>query len=133
MEAIDTAAAPSPRSLTMLNEQGDLTIAWGPEDDAKMRKIIEAKMAAGVAFFLIEPRPVDAPSARRQRLKEVDQAFGTRQLQVRDADLKKFLQEGSTGRVVKTGDAPIRTTRRARSAEEAASGQSVGVRPARGG
>jgi hypothetical protein len=40
----------------MLNECGDVTLTWQPENDAEMEKIVAAKMEAGVTFFIIAAR-----------------------------------------------------------------------------
>lgn len=126
------------RSLTMLNETGDTTIVWTPDRDDEMERIIEKKMAEGCIFFVIEPR-----FGTRSMLRNPSMAFEHRMLAIRDEDFAKFVggpvdpaagAEAHSAAVVPTpNEAPIKTVRRAKTAKEVASGQTVGVRARRGG
>ena len=115
------------RSLTMLNESGDTTIAWTEDRDDEVEAIIAKKMAEGCTFFIIEPR-----MGLRSPLTDAADARKHRALAIPDADWAKFVGEGG-GEAVKTPAAPVKKTRVSRSAKEVASSQSVGVRPMRGG
>lgn len=122
------------RTLTILNETGDVTIEWSPENDAAMLEIIERKMAAGVMFYVIPPRK---PGARGRApgpkpLKNAADALAHRSLSIKDADLSKFVLEGH-GTVVPSPSEPVQTVKRAKTAREVATGNSVGVQPRRGG
>lgn len=122
------------RALTMLNENGDTTIEWDEAEDDAMRAIIERKMAAGVAFYIIAKR---APGQRGRvagpkLLKDAADAMKHRALSIRDEDFSRFVLEGK-GTVVPTSPEPVKTVRRAKTARDVASGHSVGVRPMRGG
>jgi hypothetical protein len=120
------------RALTMLNERGDVTIVWTEENDAAMEAIIEKKMAEGVVFFIIEPRfgGVVAPSL--SKLKDAADARRHRALSIPDEHLAAFVGEGK-GVAVPTPDQPVRRTRKTKSAKEAATSETVAVRPMRGG
>lgn len=141
----------------MLNEAGDTTIVWTPDRDAEMEAIIQKKMDEGCAFYVIEPR-----FGTRQRLTDVRDARQNRMLAIPDEDLLKFVTGGSDGlpqsisdgaprhslppprtdveveelptaAAVKTPSKPVRGARRARTAKEVATSESVGTRPRAGG
>ncbi len=126
------------RSLTMLNESGDTTIVWTPDRDDEMERIIEKKMAEGCIFFVIEPR-----FGTRSMLRNPSEALEHRMLAIRDEDFAKFVggsvdpaagAEDHTAAVVPTpNEQPVKTVRRAKTAKEVASSQTVGVRARRGG
>lgn len=122
------------RSLRMLNESGDTTLEWKPENDDKMLEIIQRKMDAGVTFYLIVPRKPGQRGrvASPKPLKKVGDAMKHRALAIKDADFSKFVLDGH-GVAVSSPAEPVQTTRRAKTAREVASGQSVGVMPRRGG
>lgn len=122
------------RCLTMLNESGDTTIEWDESEDDAMRQIIEKKMAAGVAFYIIAKRKPGQKGrvAGPKLLKNTEDAMKHRALSIKDDDFSKFVLEGK-GRAVVTSPEPVQTVRRARTAKDVASNHSVGVRPMRGG
>lgn len=122
----------STRALTFLNEQGDVTIVWTEEDDDRMAEIIQKKMDEGVAFYIVEPRMGGLQAPRKTELANVADAMRQRALTVKDEDLAKFVGLGSIN-VAKTPAKPVKTVRRAKTAKEAASSESVGVRQMRGG
>lgn len=121
------------RALTLLNETGDVTITWDAENDESMLAIIQKKMDAGIVFFLIEPRMggIVAPDTSKQ-LKKPKDALKHRALSIKDADFEAMVAEGKAD-LVKTPDARATTVRRATKAQEVVTGESVGVRPMRGG
>lgn len=125
------------RALTMLNERGDTTVVWTSDRDAEMERIIEKKMAEGCIFYLIDPR-----FGTREKLRDAGDANRHRMLAIPDEDFAKFVggpvdpaagAEAHTAAMVATPDAPIKNARRAKTAKEVASGESVGTRPRRGG
>jgi hypothetical protein len=121
------------RALTILNETGDVTITWNEDADERILPIIEKKMAAGITFFLIEPRMggLVAPDASKP-LKKTKDALKHRALSMKDEDFEAMVTEGAA-ELVQTPAAPARTVRQTRNAREVATGESVGVRPMRGG
>ncbi len=123
------------RALTILNETGDVTITWEPENDDKMMEIIERKMKAGIVFFLIEPRMggIVAPDTSKKLKKtKPEEALKHRALSMKDEDFEAMVAEGKA-ELVQTPAARAVTTRKASTAREVATSESVGVRPMRGG
>lgn len=121
------------RALTILNETGDVTIIWDEAADERMLEIIEKKMAAGINFFMIEHRMggLFAPDTSKQ-VAYSREALKYRALSMRDADFEGMVTAGAAA-LVATPSAPARTVRRARTAREVVSGESVGVQQMRGG
>lgn len=116
-------------ALTMLNESGDTTIYWSPDRDDEMEAIIQKKMDQGCTFFIIDQR-----FGHRQKLTDATEAAKHRMLAIPDEDLRKFVGE-SGGDVVTlpTPKTPAKTVRKAKTAKEVATAESVGVKPRRGG
>ena len=113
-------------ALTMLNECGDVTLAWSEDQNAAMRDIIQKKMDAGCVFFIIEPRGVRVP------LKKADDALEHRALAIPDEHLAAFVSSGA-GSLVSTPKKKVVTRRKAKDADDAAKNESVGVMPRKGG
>ena len=124
------------RSLTMLNQSGDTTVTWEPENDEAMMAIIEKKMAAGVSFFIVPMTKTGKPDKRKKPVKveNAEQARRARAVSIPDADLAKFVSEG-LGDVIKAPEQPMSrgSVRRARTPREAVDNHTVGVAPRRGG
>lgn len=119
-------------ATTIMGEQGDVTIVWTEDEDDAMEAIIAEKMAEGTVFFVIEPRFFGLLPAKKTELKDAAEARKHRALAVKDGKFADFVLSGR-GDAVKTPDAPVRSVRKAKSAKEAASSETVGVRPMRGG
>lgn len=126
------------RSLTMLDETGDTTLTWEEPEDEAMLRIIEAKMAAGVTFYIIpqrKPGQRGRVAGPKPLVKSAD-ALKHRSLAIKDADFSKFVLEGRGRAVLSAELTPIDKSQpvtRAKSAKEVASGHSVGVRARAGG
>jgi hypothetical protein len=124
----------------MLNESGDTTIVWTSDRDDEMEKIIEEKMAAGCIFFIIDPR-----FGTREPLKHAGDALRNRMLAIPDESFAAFVSarapdDGGTVRAptvtataVKTPDKPARVSRKAKTAKEVATNESIGMRQRGGG
>lgn len=119
-------------TTTILNEQGDTTIAWLAERDAEMAAIITKKMKEGVTFFIILDDGAQAELKTRTAAGLLKKVGETRRLVVRDADFAAFVEAGK-GAEIATPKAPMRNTRVSRDPKEIASSHSVGVRQQRGG
>lgn len=115
------------RSVTMLNQSGDTTIAWTEDRDSEMEAIIAKKMAEGVTFFITEPR-----AGLRTKLKNVKDARKHRALAIPDEDFATFVATGA-GDAVETPKEPVKKSRISRNPKEIAKSQSVGVKQMRGG
>lgn len=120
------------RSTTLLNEQGDVTLVWTEDQDEEMEAVIEKKMAEGVAFFIVEPRFFGLLPPKRIEITEASMARKHRAIAVRDADFARLFEAGKI-EAVPTGDAPLKGSRKAKSAKEAAQSQTVAVKSRRGG
>ncbi len=121
------------RALTMLCRQGDVTIYWDEAYDEKIIPIIEKKMKEGVSFFIIEPRPEGVGPPRKYLLENIEDARNQRALQIRDADFADFVRSADTSAVGATPSSEVKSVRRAKTAKEVASNQTVGVEMPRGG
>jgi len=122
------------RTLTILNERGDTTLTWQPDQDAVMEEIITKKLAAGVTFYIIAKRKAGQRGtvAKPKKLTDASKAHAHRCLSIPDADFSKFVLEGK-GEAIPTPSEPVETVRKAASAKDVASNDSVGVKPRRGG
>lgn len=131
---IETETTIAARSLTLLNERGDTSITWQPEQDDAMEEIIRRKMEAGVTFFTISARKPGQRGrvAAPKQLKNAADARKHRALSIPDADFSKFVLEGK-GEAVPTPSEPAQIVSKAKTPKEVASGHSVGVKPRRGG
>jgi hypothetical protein len=116
----------------MLNESGDTTIIWDEDRDEEMEAIIARKMAQGVVFFIIEPRMFGFLPPKKTRLERAEDARKHRALAIPDADFARFVESGA-GDAVPTPPDPVKSIRKAKSAAEVATAQSVGVKPMKGG
>lgn len=123
------------RALTILNECGDVTIAWTPDRDREVEAIIAKKMSEGMIFYVIENR-----LGGRMRLTDAADANQYRVLAIRDEDFAQFVgsqaapaSSDTTAALVPTPSKPVRGARRARTAKEVATSESVGTRPRAGG
>ena len=121
----------NPRSLTMMNAFGDVTIMWEEENDAAMEGLITKNMAEGVTFFIVEPVAGGLMPPKKTAAPDVPAAMRARALSIDDADLEAFCGEGKGTLVKATGRR--KTIKRATSAKEVATGQSVGLKPRKGG
>ncbi len=132
------AGAPVLRSVTLLNSMGDTTLTWTPDQDDEMEKIIAAKMALGVTFLIVPTRQPGQKGrvAKPKPLKDASEASKHRALTIPDADFSKFVLEGK-GQAITTptdlAEDRKKPLRRAASAREAATSNSVGVQPRVGG
>ena len=115
----------------MMNESGDTTISWTPDRDGEVEAIIEKKMAAGCVFFV-----VDKGTGLRQKLADASTAMKYRTLAIPDEDWRTFVgdhQEDGTVTPLPTAAKPAKTVRRAKTAREVATSDTVGMKPRRGG
>jgi hypothetical protein len=71
-----------------LSAHGDLRIEWQEKDHDEVVKLIQAKMEAGVRFFIIEPGSYTLVPIKRRSI-----GIG-REVYVQDADIKKLIEGG---------------------------------------
>jgi hypothetical protein len=100
-------------------------IQWGEKDHNEVVKLVQAKMKAGVRFFIIDPALL-----RLAPVKRANRAMG-REVYVRDPDIKKLLEGGFVRFATSSfeGIGQIKTLGTAKSAEEAARADTIAVPP----
>jgi hypothetical protein len=112
-----------------MNQLGDVEISWDSDQDETMRGIIQKKMDEGVRFFMVN---VKGTKVSRKRLKDMDDLQRYR-INVADHDIQKLFESGKIEFSRRDTDEVHVTTHLAASANEAASGSSVGVQQFKGG
>jgi hypothetical protein len=109
----------------LLSAHGDLRVQWGEKDHNEIVTLIQAKLKAGVRFFIIDPA-----SLRLAPVKRANRAMG-RRVYVRDPDIKKLLEGGFVRFTTSSfeGISQIKPLGTAKSAEEAARADTIAVPP----
>lgn len=115
------------RSLSLLNEMGDLTITWEADKDDEMAAIIQKKLDQGVRFFLIEPF-----TKNQVEIKTLGDVKG-RTISVPDEDVQRLFTDGKVGIIKRITGTVIDTIRASTSAKEIAQSHSVGTKQYQGG
>lgn len=120
------------RSMTLLNEMGDIEVTWDSSNDDAMREVIEKKMKEGVRFFILKPFP-GGFLFRKTALKSMADLKENR-VKIGDNDIETLFEAGKVA-VIRTSDtgATLETVGVARTAKEAASKRTVGIKPLQGG
>lgn len=78
-------------SLTFLNNTGDVTITWSPENDEKIKDLVRQKMAAGYVFFTLRKVVIESIKVKRKiGEKGVDTITS---LVIEDAEFDKLVKE----------------------------------------
>lgn len=118
----------------LIRGHGDLKIEWDEAHHAEAVALIQAKMDAGVSFFIVDPTSKAKIKKPIIPMSGTDQA-AARQVFVRDADIKQFVESGfgSIASFAGTPELTIKTTGRAKTAAQAASSDTVAVQPSVGG
>lgn len=124
-------AAEDYRSMTLLNEMGDVEVTWDSKNDDAMREVIDKKMKEGVRFFILKPFP-GGFLYRKTALKTMDQLKENR-VKIGDNDVEKLFEAGKVEVVRTQSGASLETVGVAKTAKEAASKRTVGVKPLQGG
>lgn len=119
------------RSMTLLNEMGDIEVTWDSQNDDAMREVIEKKMKEGVRFFILKPFP-GGFLYRKTALKTMDQLKENR-VKIGDNDVEKLFEAGKVEVVRTQSGATLETVGVAKTAKEAATKRTVGVKPLQGG
>lgn len=132
---------PPTRSLTFLNESGDVIIGWDESTDDKMLELIKKKMSEGMVFFIVKPRILNMLPPMKEELKNPYEAFINRHITVHDDDFQQLIAQGAAAtfkraEVKQTGKKPSiieQGIKMAKSATEVVQNHTVGVRPRAGG
>lgn len=124
-------AAEDYRSMTLLNEMGDIEVTWDSQNDDAMREVIEKKMKEGVRFFILKPFP-GGFLYRKTALKTMDQLKENR-VKIGDNDVEKLFEAGKVEVVRTQSGATLETVGIAKTAKEASTKRTVGVKALQGG
>lgn len=115
------------RSLTLLNEMGDLSIVWEEDKDDAMAEIIQKKLDQGIRFFIIEPF-----TKKQIQVTKLEDVKG-RQINVPDEDIEKLFTDGKVGLIKRITGTVINTLHASSNPKEIASNHAVAVRQFQGG
>lgn len=114
------------RSITWLNETGDVTLTWEKDRDGVMKKIIQQKMDEGYSFFIVKGNLV---TSSYQKVTDVAQ-IKKRSITMTDKEAEQLV--GGTSFAQSTVS-QIETTSRATKPSEVVKNNTVATRPIRGG
>lgn len=121
---------------TLFTGRGDVTLAWDEPDDPRILQMIDAQMRAGVTFFVVEPRLGGMASPAKRQIASAREALPQRivamSLTNGDQSIIPAIESGAATPVA-TPDKPAKTRRKAKTAEEVAGAETIGVKAGRGG
>ena len=119
------------RSMILLNDSGDVEVTWDSTNDDVMRDLIDKKMKEGVRFFILKPLP-GGFLYRKTAMKTMDD-LKENKVKVGDKDVEKLFEAGKVQVIRNTSGATLETQGVAKTAAEAASKRTVGIKPLQGG
>jgi hypothetical protein len=119
------------RSMTLLNEMGDIEITWDSEHDDSMREVIAKKMKEGVTFFILKPL-IGSYVYRKTQLKTVSDLKEHR-VKIADADLASMFSAGKIAMFRSPSGEIDATGGRAKTATDVVKNRTVGVKALQGG
>ena len=121
------------KTLTLLNERGDTTLAWDESADDQMRETIKKKMEEGMQFFLLKPRIGGIFGHAKVKIKKVGEAMDARAVILADADFAALIAGGTVG-TTETPKGEIETTGIAKTADDVINhGTAAGTKKLKGG
>ena len=136
-------------TITFLNSTGDVTITWSKEEEPAMLALIETKMAAGFSFFILKPRldgvfggllgcakvPVKSIDDVRQAQNVVADNKTAKGLvfNLGDEDISAVVASVKVTLLSTARSASLDTVKRATSATEVVSNQTVAIKAIVGG
>lgn len=132
-------------AITFLNMSGDVTLQWTPENEKAILALVEAKMKAGVTFFILKPRFLGLFGKKKVAAASVEDIAEAGMAVVDDAEFQRVvaqLHDPALEDVVRSGKAQLAkpaqvvsldAVRRAKSPEEVVKQQTVAVRRVVGG
>jgi hypothetical protein len=115
--------------MTLLNRTGDVTIGWTDDNHDAMVEMIREKMAQGFTFFVVRGED-------HVRLRKIEDIGTEREVVLDDSHAEALFKAGKIGLVERLRTAAsdtIDTIRRAITPEDAATTNTVAIRPMRGG
>lgn len=110
-----------------MGPQGHVSFGWDAEDDARIVPMIQRAMDQGYEFWIVKRNPM-----REEQLTTITDLQDIRHVILRDQDTRELFEQGLVGLINDT-DAPLETVRRAGSAAEAATNDTVAHRRMAGG
>lgn len=119
------------RSLTLLNEMGDIEVTWDSSNDHVMREVIEKKMKEGVRFFILKP-VLGGAFYRKTALRTMSDLKENR-VKIGDNDIENLFVEGKVQVVRTASGAELDTIGIAKTPEQAAKTRTVGIKAFSGG
>lgn len=119
-----------PSCIFMIRGHGDLKIEWDETNHANAVAMIQAKMDAGVSFFILDPSSKAKNPTTIVQIAKTDEATA-RKVFVKDRDIKSFIESGfgSIASFAGTIDMKEKVAIKAKVAEEAALTDTVAVQP----
>ena len=119
------------RTLSFLTGDGDTTYGWESADDPWVLPMIQAKIDAGYVFWIVKRNPL-----REVKLRLAAEAKSARSILIKDDDARILFEQGRIGLMAQSvaqRSEELVSERRARSAEEVVSHDTLAHRPMRGG
>ena len=117
----------------LLNQKGDITLAWTEEQAEMMTDVIERKMKEGYSFFIM------ADDGREVRLKKIADLAGRDRVIIGDKDAEDLIRQGRIGivdvSIMLEHSDPVEAAPmpRAKTAGQAARSKTVATQPKAGG
>ena len=128
----ETGLQPFERSMKLLCELGHVELAWDPDNDAKVREMIAARIATKkVTFFVYKPILAGAIQIRR-RLQRVTDLKQNR-VQIGDEAVEALIQSGDIRLFRQSSQSGALETRISRDPDEIVQSHSIAARAFRGG
>ncbi len=120
------------RSITLLNDMGDIEISWDSDQDDDMRQLIAKKMAQGVRFFTLAP-VLGGVLYRKKAMKTMADLKENR-VKVTDSDVAALFEAGKVQLTRTNDNVEVKTTGIAKTPDEVVKAKrAVGVRGLQGG
>ena len=114
------------RSITWLNETGDITLSWTEDRDEVMKEIIKRKMEEGYTFFIVK---TTLRGTNYTKVTSVDQ-IKKHKITLTDKEAEALV-DGSSLTSLSSGT--VEVVERAKTAQQVVESSTVATRPARGG
>ena len=114
------------RSITWLNETGDITLSWTKDRDEVMKEIIKRKMEEGYSFFIVN---TSLRGTNYTKITSVDQ-IKKHKITMTDKEAEQLVGGASFSSLAQTN---IETTGKATTPEQVVKNKTVATRPVRGG
>lgn len=132
-------------SITFLNWSGDVTITWDEQNKDAILKLVEEKLKQRYHFFIIKPRILSFLGDKKVKLRDAKDLLTAKGLvvpdataaefmkSVRDADVAQSLADGTAMPAKAPKSVEHVAVRRATTAMEVLSHQTMAVKPVTGG